>query len=109
MYGNDEEMISSWWLGIVLGIGVVGLHAGARILTHRFALDASDRLSFLWLEFGGLAGRMALLFGAVLLVLLLVEVHEVAFVSTVLTLLVVSMGVETYLIVRHMDRGALGS
>lgn len=102
-------MVSSWWLGIALGTGVIGLHAGARLLTHRFALQASDRRTFLWLELGGLAGRMALVFGAVALVLLVLEVNRVAFVSTVIALLIVSMGVETRLIVRRMERGALGS
>lgn len=102
-------MVSSWWLGIALGMGIIGLHVGARVLTHHFALQASDRRTFLWVELGGLGGRMALVFGAVALVLLVVEVHRVAFVSTVIGLLIVSMGVETRLIIRRMERGALGS
>jgi general stress protein CsbA len=52
---------------------------------------------------------MALVFGAVALVLLYAPVHEEAFVGTVLALLVVSMGVETRLILRRMDQGTLRS
>lgn len=99
----------SWWLGIGIGVGVIGLHAGARILTHRFALRASDRRTFLFVELGGLGGRMALVFGAVALVLLYAPVHEGAFVTTVIVLLIASMILETRVIVRQLDGGSLGS
>jgi len=100
-------MSLSWWTGVGLGIGIMGLHATARVVTHRVALKASDRQAFLVRELGGLMGRMVLVFGAVSLVLLLVPIHEGAFVTTVLTLLLLSMLVETYLIRRKMDRGTL--
>lgn len=105
----DRTMELSWWLSIGIGVGVIGVHAAARILTHRVALRASDRRTFLLVELGGLGGRMALVFGAVALILLFAPVHAGAFVGTVIVLLIVSMIVETGLIVRHMDRGALGS
>lgn len=50
---------------------------------------------------------MALVFGAVLLVLLYVPVHTTAFVGTVIALLVLSTVVEARVIVRRMDQGAL--
>lgn len=98
----------SWWLGIGIGVGLIGLHAAARVLTHRFALRASGRHAFLLVELGGLGGRMALVFGAVGLILLYVPVHEGAFVVTVIVLLIASMIIETRLIVRRLDRGSLG-
>ncbi len=97
----------SWWLGIGLGIGVVGLHAVLRVLTHRFALRASERRSFLLLELGGLIVRMALAFGAAVLIFLFAPVHEGAFAGTVVILLVLSMIGETSLVFRQMDRGTL--
>lgn len=99
----------SWWLSIGIGVGVITLHAAARILTHHLALRASGRRTFVLVELGGLGARMALVFGAVALILLLIPVREGAFVGTVIILLIVSMVVETHLIVRHMDRGALGA
>lgn len=102
-------MGGSWWLGIGIGVGLIGIHAAARGLTHRFALRASDRRTFLLVELGGLGGRMGLVFGAVALVLLYVPVHAGAFVGTVIVLLIASMVAETRLIVRRMDQGTLGS
>jgi hypothetical protein len=98
-----------FWLSIGAGSLVMGGHALLRVLTHRFALDRSTRQIFLLLELGGMGARMALVFGAVALVLLYAPVHEEAFVGTVLALLVVSMGVETRLILRRMDQGTLRS
>ncbi len=101
--------MDAWWLGILLGIGVIGLHAALRILAHLFAFRMSDHRTFVFLELGGLAGRMMVVFGAVALVLLFVPVHPVAFVATVLLLLILSMGGETYFFARQPDRGTLES
>lgn len=83
-------------------------HAVLRVLTHHLALGRSSRQAFLLLELGGLGVRMVLVFGAVALVLLYAPVHEKAFVGTVLVLLVLSMGLETRLILRRMDQERLG-
>lgn len=99
----------SWWLGIGMGIGVVGLHAAVRGLAHYFAFGASDQRLFVLLELGGLGGRMMLVFGAVAVVLLLLPVHKAVFVGTVVVLLLLSLIVEAGLIARRMDRGTLGS
>lgn len=101
--------MDAWWLGILLGIGVIGLHAALRILVHLFAFRMPDHRTFVFLELGGLGGRMMVVFGAVALVLLFVPVHPVAFVATVLLLLILSMGVETYFFARRPDRGTLES
>jgi hypothetical protein len=100
-------MSLTWWLSIAAGGLVMGGHAALRVLTHRLALTRSTRRAFLLLELGGLGARMALVFGAVALVLLLVPVHKAAFVGTVLALLVVSTGMEVRLILRRMERGDL--
>lgn len=97
----------SFWFSIGAGALLMAGHAALRVLTHRLALDRSTRKAFLLLELGGLGARMALVFGAVALVLLSVPVHEKAFVGTVLVLLVLSMGLETRFILRRMDQGAL--
>ena len=90
-----------------MGIGVVGLHAAARGVTHHLARRETGRQNFFALELGGVGARMALVFGAVLLVLLYVPVHTTAFVGTVIALLVLSTVVEARVIVRRMDQGAL--
>lgn len=100
-------MSLTWWLSIGIGMGVIGGHAALRVLTHRLALSRSTRSTFLLFELGGLGARMALVFGAVTGVLLYGPVHEAVFVGTVLVLLVLSMVVETRLILRRMDRDAL--
>jgi len=96
-----------WWSSVGMAIGVITLHATARFVTHRIALDACDRRTFLVREVGGLIGRMGFVFAAVALVLLYIPAHEKVFVTAVLALLVVSMIAEAYLIHRHMERGAL--
>lgn len=96
-----------FWFSIGAGILLMAGHAVLRVLVHRLALDRPTRRDFLLLELGGLAARMTLVFGAVALVLLYVPVHEKAFVGTVLVLLVLSMGLETRLILRRMDQGSL--
>lgn len=99
----------SWWIGIGAGLAVVGGHAALRVVTHWLALRASERRTFLLFELGGLGARMALVFGAVALVLLTLPVHVVAFVSTVIALLLLSMVIETRRIMYQMDRGTLES
>lgn len=100
-------MSLTWWLSIAAGGLLMGGHAALRVLTHRFALKRSTQRAFLLLELGGLVARMALVFGAVALVLLLVPVHAAAFAGTVLALLVLSMGIEVRLIFREVDGGTL--
>lgn len=102
-------MVDSLWVGIGAGIATIGLHAGTRLFTHYLSLRTSDRKLFLLVELGGLGGRMVLVFGVVVLVLLYVPVHEIAYVSTVIVLLLGSMVVEVRLIVRRMDQGTLAS
>ena len=97
-------MNGAWWLGIGLGIGVVGLHTAGRVLAHYFSFRVPDQGAFLLLEMGGLGVRMFVVFGAVVLVLLFVPVHPVAFVATVILLLTLGMTMETYLIARRMDQ-----
>lgn len=102
-------MVDSLWIGIGAGIATIGLHAGTRLFTHYLSLQTSGRRLFLLMELGGLGGRMLLVFGAVTIVLLYAPVHEVAYVSTVIVLLLGSMAVEVRLIVRRMDQGTLAS
>lgn len=96
-------MSLDWWLGIGAGVVVMAGHAVLRVLTHRIALERGGQRSFLLVELGGLGVRMALVFGAVAGGLLYVPVHEVTFVGTVLLLLVLSMILETRLIIRHLN------
>ncbi len=97
----------AWWLGIVVGAGVMGIHALLRVLTHWWAVRRADGRRFLLFELGGLGVRMVLVLSAVGLILAFVPVHEGAFVGTVLFLLLLSMAVELRLVVRRIDRGAL--
>ena len=100
-------MDASWWLGIGMGIAVIGLHAVVRMGAHYWSLRADDQRTFLLLELGSLGGRMLLVFGAVALVLLFVPVHAAAFVGTVVVLLIVSTILETGFAARRGDRETL--
>lgn len=91
----------SWWVGVVMGVGVMGGYALLRILTHRLALRQAERKSFLVIALGGMSVRMLALLGAVALVLTLVPVHEEGFVGTVLLLFVLSMVVEIFHVTRR--------
>jgi hypothetical protein len=102
-------MDGTWWLGIGLGFVIVGLHTVGRILAHYFSLRVSDQGTFLMLEMGGLGARMLFVFGAAALVLLFVPVHPVAFVGTVIVLLILGMIVETSLIAHWMGQDASGA
>lgn len=103
---STRRMTLTWWISVGAGIGVMGGHAALRVLTHRLALKRSTQKAFLLLELGGLGARMALVFGAVALVLLAAPVHAGAFVGTVLVLLVLSMIYEARLIFRRMEDGS---
>jgi len=102
-------MDGAWWLGIGLGIGVIGLHTAVRILGHYFSFRASEQGTFLLLEMGGLGARMFFVFGMVALVLLFVPVHPVAFVGTVVVSLILGMVIEAYLIACRMDQDTSGA
>jgi hypothetical protein len=97
----------AWWLGIVIGTGVMVAHTLLRVFTHRWAVHRTDGQAFLLFELGGLGVRMTLVLSAVGLVLAFVPVHEAAFVGTVLLLLLLSMAVEIRFVMRQVDRGAL--
>lgn len=89
----------------MVGIGVMAVHAALRLLTHRVAGRYSGT-AFLVVELGGLGGRMLLLMGAVALVLLCTRVPKIPFVGTVLLILVLSIIVETRLILREEPSGS---
>ncbi len=93
----------AWWLGIAIGVGVMGGYAALRLLTHRLAQRQSDVRAFLVVELGGLLGRVTLVLGGVAFVLVLVPVNVAAFVGTVVSLLVLSIIAETALIARHLS------
>jgi len=84
----------AWWLGIGVGIGVMGGYAALRGWARRLARRQSDVRAFLLVELGGMGGRAVLVLGAVALVVGLVPVHVGAFVGTVLSLLTLSIVLE---------------
>lgn len=104
---RSTTMTTGMWLGVGGGAATVGLHVLARLLTHYAALHASSRKAFLVIELGGLGGRMGLVFGVLILVLLYVPVDVPAYVVTLLALLFVSIGVEVWMIVRRMRQDRL--
>lgn len=100
-------MSLTWWLSIGAGGLVMGVHVALRVCTHRLALRCSGQHTFLFVELGGLGGRMAITFVGAALGLAYAPVHDGAFVGTVLALLVLSVGIEARAIVRRMDAGTL--
>lgn len=97
----------AWWLGIVIGLGVMTGHMLLRHLTHRWAARRAESRTFLLFELGGMGVRMVLVLSAVGLVLAFVPVPKAAFVGTVIVLLIVSMIAEVRRVVHYIDRGAL--
>jgi len=91
----------AWWLGIGVGVGVMGGYAALRVWGNRLARRQSDVRAFLLVELGGLGGRLLLVLGAVALVVGLVPVHVGAFVGTVLSLLTLSIALEVARFARH--------
>lgn len=81
----------------------MGGYVALRLLTHRLAQRQPDVRTFVIVEMGGLVGRMMLVLGGAALVLVLLPVDPNAFVGTVLSLLVLSVGVETVLVVRRLS------
>lgn len=84
-----------------MGLGVAGLHAAMRRLTHHWARQASGQQAFLLFELGGLGGRMLVVLGAVALVLLSAPVHRAAFVLTVALALLLGLIAEVRAMVRR--------
>ena len=84
----------AWWLGIGVGVGVMGGYTALRVWGHRLARKQSDVRAFLLVELGGLGGRLFLVLMTVALVVGLVPVDVGAFVGTVLSLLTVSIAIE---------------
>jgi hypothetical protein len=84
-----------------MGLGIAGLHAVMRRLTHLLARRASGQQAFLLFELGGLGGRMVVVLGAVALVLLFAPVHRAAFVLTVALALLLGLVAEVRAMVRR--------
>ncbi|WP_232797866.1 hypothetical protein [Salinibacter altiplanensis] len=76
-------------------------------MTHRTALRASSRKTFLVIELGGLGVRMGLVFVAMILVLLYAPVHVPTYVGVLLGLLFVSIAFEIWIIIRRMRQDGL--
>lgn len=102
-------MTTGVWLGLGGSIATMGLHAVARMLTHRVALKTSSRKTFVAVELGGLGGRMGLVFAVMILVLLYAPVHVPTYVGTLVCLLIVSTVFEVWTIVRRMERDGLAA
>jgi hypothetical protein len=105
--GSPDEIYEAgrmaWWLGVAIGMGVMGGYAALRLLTHRLAQRQRDVRSFLAVELGGLLGRVMLVLGSVVLVLGFAPVNAAAFAGTVVSLLILSIVVEVGLLVRHLS------
>ena len=93
----------AWWLGIGAGLGLMSVYAALRLVTHRLARARSDLHTFTLVELGGLGGRMLTILIAAAIVLAFAPVSPVAFVATVLSLLVLSIAIETVLVLRRTD------
>jgi len=70
-------------LGLVVGAGLGGAHAAAGLVLWRLARHRPDR-AFYRIVLGGLVIRMALLLGALALVLGLAPLHEPALIGALL-------------------------
>lgn len=86
-------------LGLIVGVGLSGLHAAAGLVIWRRARPRPDD-EFYKLVLGGLGVRMALLLGALVLVLWLAPFPETVFLGALLATFVLGLGVEVY----HMAR-----
>jgi uncharacterized YccA/Bax inhibitor family protein len=93
-------MPSDVMLGLALGAGLGGVHAGAGLVLWHLARHRPDR-AFYRIVFGGMVARMMLLLGALALVLWLVPLHETAFIGALFAAFVLGLAAEIYQMARR--------
>ena len=95
---------SAWWWSVGLGAAIGLIHGVISLLASRLALGKGVR-TFMMIVLGGVLVRMAAALIAVVLVLLLLPVEQVAFVGSFMGVFLVGMIVE----VRYARRAAPAS
>lgn len=90
------------WLSLVLGTGIGLLYGLAVYATHRIMHNVSTT-AFMGLMVGGMLARMVVLLVLVALVLWLVPVHVLAFAGSLVTMLIVGLGVDVWLLYKRLQ------
>ncbi len=84
-------MISSWWVGVLLGLLLAGVSSLVRAVTHVYALRATEVSVSLLATVHGILLRAVVVLGGLALILGLAPVHKVAVSATVIAVLIVSI------------------
>jgi len=87
-------MISSWWFGVLLGSAIVAVSSAARGVSHRLALRANSLPDAMQATVRGIMLRALIVASGLILTLLWIPVHTLAFASALLGTLLLSMSVE---------------
>lgn len=87
-------MVSSWWFGVLLGSAIVAASSAVRGMSHRLALRADSLPDAMQATVRGIMLRALIVASGLVLTLLWLPVHTPAFVSALLSALLLSMGIE---------------
>lgn len=96
-----SSMTGAVWTGIAWGAGLALLYGVASLVTHRFALRASDQKQFLSITIGGLLLRMTLALLAVAAIVGFLSVHELAFMGSFFGVFIVMLTLEVLVLHRR--------
>lgn len=97
-------MLSSWWFGALLGSGLVAASSLVRGLSHRQALDADSVSDALYATVRGILWRAGVILAGLVLTLLLLPVHAVAFASALSGCFLLSLLIEMTVVWKRTDR-----
>ena len=91
-----------WWWSAGLGIGIGLLYSLASLVANRIALRQDQRL-FMVIVLGSMVVRMMAALLAVVLILWLLPVEQVAFISSFLGVFIIGMFVEVWSVHRKLS------
>lgn len=89
------------WLSIGLGAGIGAVYGALALLNYRYALQFRGR-RFMAVAFGGMLGRMVLLFVVVLSAALWIPVHVTGFIIALVAVVIVSLVLEVIALMRWL-------
>lgn len=95
-------MDASVWLSLALGTGIGLLYGLAVYGTHRIMHNVSTT-AFMGIMVGGMLARMVVLLVLVGLVLWLVPIHVLAFAGSLVTMLLLGLGFDVWMLYKRLQ------
>ena len=98
-------MISSWWFGVLLGSAIIAVSSAVRGMSHRLALRADSLPDAMQATVRGIILRAVIVASGLILTLLWLPVHTLAFAGALLGALLLSMGIELATVWQRIEEG----